>query len=665
MLNFQAVLTNVKFDIDCRNVLYFKDREAQENYFSVASLFSSAQSINFNAGSLIETTIIYQVQENESINDLLSKNYCIIKDNSENSTLKYYYYFIKNIMQDSGNQLKVWLELDVFQTYFIDTEFSDCEILRAHLNRFVDNGDGTVSFDGGVNSELFEREDIQNVAKRLVSRKKISLYKNMTNMTEEAQKWMDSNIVGWIYAYLDQTHEFNITNAEGASGTVKFLQTIIRAKDNDSNIPTNLTAVCVPILRTGKKLNYSVHITFPDKTLPVIVNQNILETFMKNNNGAAYIYSMKISANPPFYNLNSTTTYSISEDGKTLTIGGDFAVNSSTSGKLGQDYSSGDLHLKVIDDSSDTKSALLYVNNQSAEIETSFDSGLQYKFNKSEIVGANKNVKYNPKLLSSDYMSINIGNENSNFEYDAQKINEQTFDLLYSEPLVADITKTYIRLKGKQNAIYNEGTSENFTGDVNSNDTSLVLITTAYQQMLANNKNYFLQNTINRFEKFAGGLLGTGLNIATGNYGAAAMGAGGAIGGLISSVINEKLTIDNLKASPASIQNAKGNIFLNVMSSEIGLIVEIYDILPNEKTIVNDYMCQYGYTVNKIGKLKDYLNTRKYYNYIEAEIQETSGINISKSVHDKFKTLFARGVRFWNVDTFSYDLENYEKWLEE
>ena len=31
----------------------------------------------------------------------------------------------------------------------------------------------------------------------------------------------------------------------------------------------------------------------------------------------------------------------------------------------------------------------------------------------------------------------------------------------------------------------------------------------------------------------------------------------------------------------------------------------------------------------------------------------------------KFKRLFAQGIRFWNTNTFSYTKENYEKWFDE
>lgn len=663
MVNFQAVLINTKFDIDCRNVLRFDTREAQESYFDVASLFLTAQSVNFNAGSLIETTIIYRAKDTESVNDLLSKNYCIIKDNSTNATLKYYYYFVKNIIQDSGNQLKVWLELDIFQTYYIDMTFTDCEILKAHLNRFVDNGDDTVSFDGRVESKLFEREEVQNVSKRLKSRKKVSLYQNITNMTQSVQEWIDENVLCWVYVYLDSSHGFDIIQADGSTaGGIRFLETKIHTIGNNGSISTKLTAACVPILKSGKNFRIDATVTFPQTTYSIFIGQNVLERFMNNNDGSSFIYSMKISANHPFYNLNNSTTWTISGDGNTLTLGGNFTINQGTGFSLGRDYSNGDTHVKMTDYQAGW--GLIYVEDQQASIEASFSTSFQYTFNKNEIVGAQKNSKFNPKLLSSDFASVNVGNENSNFEYDAQKLNKNNLKALYSEPLAADITKTYIRYEGEENAIYNEETSKNFTGDVNSNDTSLVQVTTAYQNMLANNKNYFLQNTINRGLDVGKGLISTGFNIATGNiFGAISSGIGSIVSP-VADLIKQKLTIDNMKAAPSAIQNAKGNILLNLMSSELGLIVEEYEILPNEKEIINDFMCQFGFTVNQIGNIKDFDNIRKFYNYVKAEIQETGGINISKTVHDKFKEFFARGVRFWNNDNFSYAQENYERWLE-
>jgi len=684
MLNFQAVLTNVKFDIDCRNVLYFENREAQENYFSVASLFSSAQSINFNAGSLIETTIIYQVQENESINDILSKNYCIIKDNNENATLRYYYYFIKNIMQDSGNQVKVWLELDIFQTYFIDIEFSDCEILKAHLNRFIDNGDGTVSFDGGINSQLFEREDIKNVAKRLTKRTKLKT-SNTGNSTLD--EFVNKYVVGWVYCFLDPTAPFkceDMGSGQYGENTIKFNQgtRLSPFSENESLninqlgiINSTFPVIAFPVFNRIDNANPSI--VFRYNEFSIAFTNDTFVDFINNNNFYEYIYSIKFSSINPFYAApaNAVTIENPSSQITRCIITG---TSSSlppfvTKGTGRTDFlsiSESGNNLYAFKGSNSGNFLYLYRTPSEYKLEN-YITDKQIKFQKNEIIGSIKNPKFNPKLLSQDFFELRLSDQTENgFSYDMQKLNKNNFEILITEPLVADNTKKYIRISNLD-GVYIKENSKNLTGFVSSNETTLPMATSAYANMIANSKNYFIQNAINRGNEFAQNSLsafgrsigGTMINSPIGKI-------SGIVGGiqsglkLITSKVNENLTIDNLQNAPGNISQAKGNVFFESQYSEIGTFVEEYEILPNEKTIINDYMSQYGFTVNKIGNLKNYVNLRKYYNYIEAEIQETSGINISRTVHERFKEMFARGVRFWNVDSFSYDLENYEKWLE-
>lgn len=128
--------------------------------------------------------------------------------------------------------------------------------------------------------------------------------------------------------------------------------------------------------------------------------------------------------------------------------------------------------------------------------------------------------------------------------------------------------------------------------------------------------------------------------------------------------INEDLTVDNLQNSPSAIQGAKGNAIFNTCYTDVGIYVEIHDILENEKEMLNDYMCLYGFTYNRVDNVKNVDNIRKIYNFVRADIETINGINISETVHQKFRQCFANGVRFWNTDTFEYNKENYERWLE-
>jgi hypothetical protein len=151
-------------------------------------------------------------------------------------------------------------------------------------------------------------------------------------------------------------------------------------------------------------------------------------------------------------------------------------------------------------------------------------------------------------------------------------------------------------------------------------------------------------NVGNTISSFASGVVNIGMNYAQ-------------------SKINENLTVDNLKNAPAQIIGAKGNPIFEHMYSETGVIVEEWDILPNEKEIINDYMCKYGFTVNRFGNPKDYDNIRQYYNYVKAQIDSISGIAISNQARDDIRQRFANGVRFWKQDNIDYSMENYEEWL--
>ena len=675
MLYYQIALTNVPFDNSYKNVIHFEDRSEQETFFNVSSLFSSSTpNVNFNVGSLYATNVSFDGIPTDSINELLSKNYCIIKDNSPNKTLNYYYYFIKEARQDNGERLLLSLELDIFQTYYIDITFGDCLINKAHLNRFIEKtGDSTkVLFDGSVNSKLFEREDIQNVAKRLTKRTRLNINNHEQTPLDE---WLDEYIYAWVYVYVDPTHTYNASSTSGTDYTTKFGTLKHKSKSfsdpvfspsslHDCCIPSNISCLCFPIFRKFTSLNvYS-----SNGTDHMEVDQNAFEYFLNANSDYSYVYAIKVSYVPPFdvNNLNYTfvtipETPSYPEY-KTLRITADdtfFNINNVRA--FG--FRSGSVVY-----------AMLKVSEQENTIYTqNYTTNDEFEFLKSSIIGSNKNTKFNPKLLSSDYKEIKITDSTENsFSYDLQKLNKSEFKVLCSESFTPDTTKRYLRIDNSDNGVYISETNNNLTGIVISNDDSLIMPTTAYASMLAQNKNFFLQNSVNRGIDMQKSLLSAGSSVISGNAGI------GTVTGLIGSAldihkakITENLTVDNLKNAPASIQGAQGNVIFTNDYSEYGIFIEEYDILPNEKEMLNDYMCMFGYTYNRIDNIKNVDNIRKYYNYVRADVETISGttVNISEKVHEKFKELFARGVRFWNVVNnavnYSYAKENYEKWLEE
>ena len=659
MLNYQIALTNAIFDDTYRNVLRFDTRAEQEAYFNVNTLFANNPELkcNFHVGTLYATSVVVDVNTDD-LNEALNYNYCIVKDMTPGAVLKYYYYFVKKAQQDNATRLICDLELDVYQTYYIDLNFGDCAIVRAHLNRFIENEDNTVSFDANPNSKLFEREEVQDVPKRLVKRTRINKTGN--------GNYYDSNVLCWLYLYLDPTHEFDFYTPNGTIKKIKPDRIKIET------IPTNIGCLAIPIYAYGVE-------EFTDKRIKLrdhdygnsgyeikLGGLEFLKDFETLNNGYSYIYSAKLSLMPPGFDMN--VVQEIIQEASALNnwVGndypnipgnsyyGEFAVGKVVSCKSGTD--SGALLL----------SALPEKTYEFVEV-TITDK--QLTFNKNEIVGADANVKFNPKLLNNDYYEINlVDTSGSNFKYDLQKFGTNKSKLLISEPLTPDFTKNYARLKPPvDNTLYVQATTQNLLGLVTSNDNTILLPTSAYQSMIAQNKNFYQQASFNRDLNLYKGAASVGANLATGNW-------GGAIASTVNtgldyyqSVQNQKYEIDNLRNAPGSITAASGNFIFNTLYNRPGFYIEEYDITDNSKKAINDFIMLYGFSYNRIDNIKNVDNIRKNYNYVKAYVEEinTGLVNISNVVHNKIREIFAYGIRMWNLREFTYEKENYERWLEE
>lgn len=652
MLKYQIALTNAIFDDTYRNVLRFNTRAEQEAYFNVNTLFANDPDLkcNFHVGALYATSVVVDVNTDD-LNEELNYNYCIVKDTTAGATLKYYYYFVKKAQQDNANRLVCDLELDVYQTYYIDLTFGDCAIIRAHLNRFVDNGDNTVSFDATPQSKLFEREQITDVPKRLVKRDKLTLAPNNTYYNE--------NILCWLYLYLDPTHDFNFYTPNGTAVTRKPNRIAVAG-----DLPTNIGCLAVPI--------YTQRYIFPPYPDPrITINDSdtgstmsvklggtsFLKEFENLNNGYAYVYSAKLSLLPPskdFANITQTRTMSFGGGNDLL-----FSPSELGNGRIVSLYSNGQ-----------SDCAILLNEQTSINIdweEQTIDK--KFTFNKTDIVGADADVKFNPKLNNNDYYELNIVDTAGNsFTYDMQKFNTNKIKLRMTEPLTPDFTKNYSRLvPPANNTLYIQDTTQNLLGLVTSNDNTIVLPTSAYQNMIANNKNYYVQNSFNRGITLGKNLLSVGTNAGSGNY----VGAGIQLlnSGIdyAQSVANQKFEVDNLRNAPAAIEAANGNFIFGSLYTNPGIYIEQYDIIDNNKKAVNDYLMLYGFSYNRIDNIKNVDNIRKNYNYVQAYVEEinTGLVNISNIVHNKIREIFAKGIRMWNLQQFTYEKENYERWLEE
>lgn len=746
------------------NTRYFNSQEEQAEWYEsriTKGVYNDLLSPNINA--LVLSQQRYINDTGEDVNELLMYNYAIIRETKEDGTKRYFYYDITNASVNTNNLIILDLQMDTLQTWHFNPNivYDDCFISKADINRFIKHPEewaanaGIVHFDTTINSQLFEREDVQNVTKRLVSREVISVY-NDGHFYANISKWCKENVLGWYYLFLDSNHAYKLGGIstpfiyDGAGQRIEYAGKPTRLKPlrymskeidftETASMYNSMVCVAFPVMKTEKKMYIGIRVdddaeiegengeklklhTFNNR---LQLSMDSLQEFL-HVHGVDYVYAMKFSQVPPFAGMNGvilTQNGGVEVEDGDLYLCGRLSEQSFTIAETENDkevykeykYNS------IVREEEALQELFQVVNTaKTSEKYGMFNVLLQYNINlnisyligglgnnvdfsfyRTEIIGAKHDVKFNPKLLSSDYSSLILSDNLQNgAEYDILKLGKQSQEILYTEALTPDISRRYIRFKGNDDTYYNKALSENLTGYIVQDDTSVTLESEAYKTMLANNKNFFLQNSINREAQMAQTDTNIGANIASSALGVVGGIIGGAMAGGIPGAIlgaglsigstaigvgtsrknanksqelsktTEALNVDNLRNAPNSITGAKGNVIFNSMYSEIGIVVERHEILPNEKKMVDDMMNMFGMTLNRVDSIKKYDNIRRYHNYIEADIEGISGVSISNPIRDDIRNRFSAGVRFWNKNNdgnfvISYEEENYERWLED
>lgn len=153
------------------------------------------------------------------------------------------------------------------------------------------------------------------------------------------------------------------------------------------------------------------------------------------------------------------------------------------------------------------------------------------------------------------------------------------------------------------------------------------------------------------------GLLAT-LGAGLAGKAGAAVGAGTAtLGSMINSYINDTITrpeelnfkrdifkynIANIKAQPQTLTKVSG-IDIN---NRLFPVLEFYTCTEDEKSYFERYLYFNSYSIERIGKIKDYINTSQDYTYIEAEIIRFDANNIDSHELDYLNNVLSSGVYF-------------------
>lgn len=639
---YSIKILNYNFDKDYDNVRLFENKDAQSRFFNNIQNATKLDDVNFICKDLINASVTFYTNDFISLKKLLNYNYAVITNSENNEKL---YFFINSIEQGSGGLIILNMTIDVFNTYIFDITFSKAQIERAHIDRWIKTGN-TLNFNFNENSNLFEREQIKDLSKRLTYKEKMLAHYD-TTANSQFNNWINENVACWVYIYLSEGSYYH---QPAAASTVKQDIYNIRYK-NKTSLQAGATAVlCYPVYK-------------PNATGRIIEKKLINEE----------TYSFNVSSNGwiDFKQVNDVTPYTIK-----YSILAPFNFKGYTSNDY--DIENGNLVIKSYDNINRLyfypyKSMLFNVSNQDISQpvkmtvnKLTYDKDIAV----SEIIANSNLTKYNPKMYNSDIKSLSIKINGNEYEYDIAKINSNNPTFNYYEVLTPDITKSLLVLNPPDNSVYVKATANNYSGLMATQDMSILFGNTKLDEFLANNKNAFLSFQTNQVFAGVKGIAGAvaagattsalggptnpvlaGVNVASAGINTAT--------NLIQNSIQFGLTIDNMRSAPNTLVNANGNAILLNAIQELGCYLEIYEAIPYEQDMVNDYIRYYGYTVNIIDDLHKYFNSRKIYNYVKTNVNNIDG-PISNNVKDIFKEMFNRGVRIWHIDDIDFNKSNYE-----
>lgn len=635
---YYYALTNVKFDNSYKNACYFSTKAVREQALHPQNFDALKKRVNFNLGNVLFTNIIVNTYNNE--------NYCIVHDDEKNN---YYYYFVTYARYNAANQWGLSLELDVITQYITAANsgtFSNSNIIRAHCNRWVADGNN-IMFNVKEDSQIVKHES--KLDKPVKERKNVCL--NWFN-NSDLDEWMATNVLCWMYLFVDKNHEYTALGYHGGQGAViapETYKTNFLSFNNtvgSAMLENDFCCLCLPVYSGSKK------IIIKDTANAAIANitDDALTNFYTQNEGTQYVYNIKLSSVPPC-NFNDTKNLDFEFDrNNNLVIKAPLKVVSG----MKQGWRTGamdvDCYGNVDIEGNYVVRDGLFVNVwQQFDLVDSklIDTGKKFIFSKAEVKGKRKK-EFEPKVLLDGYNVVLRDSSNGEYIYNLLKIGHQRLKVLYTEGLNITNNNYYYRLESA--GLIPASSQDDWTGIVNTVDYSQTVANNNIDNFLSNNKNFLLTKGFNIAIPFVA-------NMLTGN-------ASGAISN-ITNAIHTYIDYDNLQNRANSLRNANDGATLNLVVNEgLKLYVDIESALDVDIDAYYNYLYNYGYSVNKIENPINYINTRKYFNYLQFDA-DFININAPSNVEDKLKSIFRNGVRLWNdySNIYNYTDENYENYL--
>lgn len=641
MLKYQYALANVWWNKSAQDQPLFATPETLDAYFeSVRTPWSEL--FNFQITNSMTANIM--VRSTLPTNEVLDYHYLIIREMDDAGAVVKTYHYFAEISQDSGAQYLCILERDVIIDYYnlgIIRNRPYSYIKRTHLDRFV-NENNSLKFNGGLDSPLYIAEDIETDTPVCNSLQVVNLYYNKTDF----DKWLYTRRLEWVYVYLSANEQF-----EG----VPYYHENDIAQGYMVLVFPNLGSDVVPVLN-GKPWSLNQFIIDYPKLTPYILTIRVsctspVDTLTNN----IYLSITNISGIPGVTNvtftfnetnLNNDGIGSIRQDGNKSS----YFVLYHTPSKIG--------HLEFTDKLSNLND-FIYQYSQ---------------LNKNKVIGPKVWYK-EPKLFNGIIKMMLSSGPNKGIEYNLLSLlyvaNDQT-TIEINESLVAGITRYYLGLSSEY-SLYNFANYLTFSQNSISQDTTIPFSVNQYETFLANNKNFYQQASLDINARETQQVTMGIVNMAQNTLNADLVGFIGNTFQTGFAVDNAQIArkqtdykMDNLRYAPPDVKNINGNYMLIMNLTTLNPRFEVWQPAQSNLEKIADYLFFNGYNFNKLGRLADYDSTRKYFNYIECDI---NGIkyDMNDIAYARLRDKLLAGVRLWHVnpgDVNFDETDNYEVWVD-
>ena len=627
----------------------------------------TANNISFNNDEIKVT--VDDTLGGTSDSNLFKSNYnCLLLYNEER--LYFEVYHITQINFIGGKQVSIrgyltHYTIDKYQAVEYETEYrlrvrdglkSKCGFIRyGYAYDSVLKTDGTLNLDGKGVTDIyvplnFASKPILSYRKKLGFR---SLFNDDGTPNDTDSIKFSRFYKAWVYVYCEPR------SYEGKSPLPASMLIAGYGDINGQQYNLPYGIICAPITNEG----YSITINGKAINIKGFINQF-----------ASYIYSIKISPQPPFkLKAGEYTITNNRLDIQNETINNQYNILNTYS--YIDDIQQCILNV-FLRESTPLETTPIYYDELYPHYPRGFDG---QSLTKAEF----ENFNLNPYIKGNGIkfrITDGLGGIKDYTPFDLGFINNYiTFK--YYEVLSPDITKIYLtpNTSNLTMSLLKSGYDETYNSLINNVDLSIPFSVNMLQDFLANNKNFFNSAIMNSLTNAVSQFIGGGATLELYNnkprYKQTAMlgslNAGQALGGLAVDASNIMLKYDDLVNKPDTVSALKSNfMWLLMIQQDIKPTVEIYTATDYELQSAYNHFCEYGIKLDKFineTEISKYINIitlsphdKKNYKYVEVDIQLYGDSTWYLEQQRKLSSTIRNGLKLVNLEATIDDNPNTE-----